>query len=127
MRISDWSSDVCSSDLLLLLRDRVDDLAGPVDLLLVTVGPQCDAAQLEALGGQEDHAEIGARAGRELLRQLAGRALLEVRGLDGGIEGGAAVVEIDRQHLSPEVALTVVTPPALDAVGIGGHILPDHL
>src|SRR3546814_17540920 len=117
MRISDWSSDVCSSDLLLLLRDRVDDLAGPVDLLLVTVGPQCDAAQLGALGGQEDHAEIGARAGRELLRQPAGRALLDVRDLAGGIEGGAAVVEIVRKHLSPEVAFTAVPPTQLDEVG----------
>src|SRR3546814_20575696 len=105
MRISDWSSDVCSSDLLLLLRDRVDDLAGPVDLLLVTVGPQCDAAQLGALGGQEDHAEIGARAGRELLRQLAGRALLEVRDLDGGIEGGDRKSVVEGKRVSVRVDL----------------------
>src|SRR3546814_7398364 len=52
MRISDWSSDVCSSDLLAGIdRDTdhqlVDQLAGPLDDVIVTFGNRIESARVQ--------------------------------------------------------------------------------
>src|SRR3546814_19596807 len=82
MRISDWSSDVCSSDLELAQRlrlDLADALAGDAellaDLLEGVVGVHADA---------EAHAQHPLLARRQA-RQHPGGGLAQI-GVDGGVE-----------------------------------------
>src|SRR3546814_19892230 len=83
MRISDWSSDVCSSDLLRLLA-----LAGDVRLLL---GLVLELADIEELA----HGRIG-----------AGRNLHQVEPRFGGL-----LDRLPRVHPPPVFALLVDPPP----------------
>src|SRR3546814_3287586 len=73
MRISDWSSDVCSSDLEVLAQDQVDhaaDRVGAVDRR-GAVGEHFDALD----SGQRDGVEVGTGAGGE--RRLRGAVAVD--------------------------------------------------
>src|SRR3546814_4631769 len=109
MRISDWSSDVCSSDLLLEARAEVADQPGQFRLEheAEVEQQQCGAAafqigaQRRALGRQEH----GARAGDD--RQRAG---LRYAGVGGGdqlaglvalrLQGAAQPADRSEEHTS---------------------------
>src|SRR3546814_1440160 len=85
MRISDWSSDVCSSDLLVRLGDDVvvgDDVAGRVDDEAGAQRLRAARRRVGALAVEEIAEELlERRAGREL-RNLGeiGRASCRERG-----------------------------------------------
>src|SRR3546814_19592957 len=74
MRISDWSSDVCSSDILLLPAAEHQDPAG--------------GAEAFAQGGGDDG------PGPQLVRQLAARKALALRAEDGDPVG---VVDVEEE------------------------------
>src|SRR3546814_4377312 len=82
MRISDWSSDVCSSDLLARGARRgdvepVETGTGPVDLdLAVAAGLQVHLAELVAItNAAGDHRDGQARRGLAVEQELKGRSL----------------------------------------------------
>src|SRR3546814_14525061 len=85
MRISDWSSDVCSSDLL----DILQDLARRAVLGAAHVGAEADRAALAAPGDQlveagesaaADEQDIGGVDLQELLLRMLAAALRRHRG-----------------------------------------------
>src|SRR3546814_19297170 len=90
MRISDWSSDVCSSDLLLLPAAEHQDPAG--------------GAEAFAQGGGDDG------PGPQLVRQLAARQALALRAEDrdpvGVVDVEAEVVALIKKQQRRELRLT---------------------
>src|SRR3546814_15922886 len=105
MRISDWSSDVCSSDLRLAHGQRADVRAGD------QLGQIAPLLRVAAVAADLVHAEIGVRAvaepdaGRSAADLLHRLALLQVA------HAGAAAVLLARQpkpaeraHLRPHPA-----------------------
>src|SRR3546814_6540642 len=119
MRISDWSSDVCSSDLVLLhdvavglvavgaeaearLLQRVADIeVGPAKLVIVKLEPEAEQAVDDDAVVGDDAVEIGLRLARQvgferrLLERLA-RAPL-VADARGGDDAELAVGKLDRR------------------------------
>src|SRR3546814_1916703 len=112
MRISDWSSDVCSSDLLVLRSGRLGGLRRGLLLgaLLLRVGLELvqrglgglvDLAGLDALDDRLDLRVLGAGeavalAVRGLARQLAGSLHLAEQDAQGAAVVGLAVLLLDQ-------------------------------
>src|SRR3546814_18295564 len=102
MRISDWSSDVCSSDLLVQAADAADDGRQKIKALARAVGPQvpllqfCSAAELGAAGGREAAVHVGIARGR-----FAEGLLREVQRLAGlrGVAKANETVQEDRKSV----------------------------
>src|SRR3546814_6425931 len=96
MRISDWSSDVCSSDLLVVERRRLEQ--GGEQAFTVLLADRLGGRRLDPLGGDFRRAQQGFDAlaaligndehGRSLLARAAGaaRAMLERFGIAGGFD-----------------------------------------
>src|SRR3546814_5985556 len=68
LRISDWSSDVCSSDLHDLLLEEVVPLLGPTELVLIV-----DAAVLELRVQLAAERSEGRRVGKECVSTCRSR------------------------------------------------------
>src|SRR3546814_15821737 len=103
MRISDWSSDVCSSDLLL-----VDHVEGAAQRL-VGVADQVEAEALlraEVLV-RPDRVARHAQHGRAELAEL-GQQRVEVDAFGGAYGGGVMRVEVQHQPLADAGAARVV-------------------
>src|SRR3546814_9945501 len=116
MRISDWSSDVCSSDLLLEARAEVADQPGQFRLEheAEVEQQQCGAAafqigaQRRALGRQEHGARAGDDRQRAGLRyagvgggdQLAGLVALRLQGAAQPADAVALGLDRSEEHTS---------------------------
>src|SRR3546814_8514717 len=75
MRISEWSSDVCSSDLLCRAEDRIGDAGGLDQLLLGHLRPKVAALE-KALRADDRESHMMPHAGGRLRREkvAAGRS-----------------------------------------------------
>src|SRR3546814_10477952 len=110
MRISDWSSDVCSSDLVLESQEYPDPSArpGPDDQGAVLVRPVEPAERLAAALIHVDvvHAAVGGEA--EMPVDLAG---LRSPALAEGMEAGRAVAHgfaDERSQVIPQIVVRTV-------------------
>src|SRR3546814_13821894 len=82
MRISDWSSDVCSSD---LREHGVDAVClAQVEIILAVIGRHMDEAGA-AVGGDEIAGEEGARAGVKFQRPFTILVIPVKAGTEGGV------------------------------------------
>src|SRR3546814_2487205 len=85
MRISDWSSDVCSSDLLGVSSPQIDDadrgfsfrFDGPLDMRMEKAGPS--AADVVNTVGEEELADIVFHLGEERYARRVARAVVAAR------------------------------------------------
>src|SRR3546814_272034 len=110
MRISDWSSDVCSSD---LLDHRADDrrlVAGAIERLLdrddVGIGrrlPQKGENDVETLIGMVDEDVLRADR-RETVAAMFADAFGETRRVSGEFEVGAVDIDERRQRREADEA-----------------------
>src|SRR3546814_887579 len=82
MRISDWSSDVCSSDLVDQLRRAEGEMVAGLAAHLQRLHARVDPAVLEAERLRQV-VEEGVAAALGLQRQHEGAVSLDVDGLDG--------------------------------------------
>src|SRR3546814_5420007 len=106
MRISDWSSDVCSSDLLQNKRELMDELAKIRRVLgrLNPAAPHDVVLVLDATTGQNALSQI------EVFQEMAGVTGLVMTKLDGTPRGGVMVAAADKYKLP------------IHAIGIGKTI-----
>src|SRR3546814_9228185 len=98
MRISDWSSDVCSSDLIDLLVHLVGPL-GHVDVADLGRREVVDRINAEALGRHQDGGHGADLVAVEDLRNLAGRIAMDddaALGDDRGVLEFGAGAGVDR-------------------------------
>src|SRR3546814_3784253 len=99
MRISDWSSDVCSSDLAELKRARVqpgcvlDDLRDAAEQQHLTFGPDPATHAHNTLGGMIGNNSCGVHS------VMAGRTVDNVHSLDIVTYDGLRMTEIGRAHV----------------------------
>src|SRR3546814_15236357 len=109
MRISDWSSDVCSSDLAEGDRIGVEELVGKGQLLGILLGPDeaGDAALGRALHAHAQH--VGVDVGDGDARARWFHAECDVAGAPRHVEDRLAGAGL---HPAPEAVLPTPVPPA---------------
>src|SRR3546814_12006136 len=99
MRISDWSSDVCSSDLLQYLADRLDPVQIPV---LIEIGVYFFSSRSSAAWAKKALADFRISLARRNSRFSFSNALRRSRSRSEERRGGKECVITGRSRWSPE-------------------------